>query len=243
METTKYGFLLPSLWFWVKTLFIMSIGTLISFCISYIIYTYIIPNREINSAKINLIGFGVLIPSMLVLPFIFVELFQIDNIIQSFGAALFMFVYPLRCSEAMFGFSPKYVETTFKSYWMYFTCPVEVVFDKNGHPSRASAFDIQKRLRTSISGFLLVGFLISYLQPKDFVPFQLSSDLQLNFDAEANKYGLKKFAELFNVRRLTNNFIMAVLTNLCLCAGTHFIAAANGLVGGINVIVSLSTST
>eukprot|EP00594_Rhizosolenia_setigera_P017024 CAMPEP_0178955942 /NCGR_PEP_ID=MMETSP0789-20121207/9912_1 /TAXON_ID=3005 /ORGANISM="Rhizosolenia setigera, Strain CCMP 1694" /LENGTH=415 /DNA_ID=CAMNT_0020637683 /DNA_START=352 /DNA_END=1599 /DNA_ORIENTATION=+ len=221
--------------------------------VAYIIYFYVIPNRTNNSNSNNsnnstynyLLVYGILLPILFTIPFFLIDLFQVDNLIMALGTGFIPLVYCLRCSETTCGFSPKYVEVSFMRYWLWFICPVSILFEddnnkdgkdnnNNKKPVKATRQDIRNKLWETVRDFILIGFFLSILIPRDFTFFSILNDQKEQKEkGETILLFLKLF---FQPKHLFNNFIMAWLTNMVLSSGMNIISLGINIVSSIKVI-------
>lgn len=239
-----FGVLFPSPWFWLKAMSMTFTNLVIASIVAYIIYFYVIPNRNSNNTTTNtynyLLVYGILLPILFTIPFFLIDLFQVDNLIMALGTGFIPLVYCLRCSETTCGFSPKYVEISFTRYWLYFICPVSILFDddkdikadekdNNKKPVKATRQDIRNKLWETVRDFILIGFFLSILIPRDFIFFSIEQK-------EEKEESILLFQKLFHPKHLFNNFIMAWLTNMILSSGMNIISLGINIVSSIKVI-------
>ena len=173
-----------------------------------ITYHLIIPNRR--STTSFLIGFGLIIPlTIMYFPFWVLEMLDVRNKLLRFCVgAIYPVLTMFHTSEAIFGFSPHCVESSYKNYLLYYAAGVEVQFDKaTNNPAKATSDDKMNSLKSAGSSMLMLGMFKSIFGPSSYEPFQT--------EANANDPGYH-LRDLFDVRLCCNSLICTMLLQLYL---------------------------
>lgn len=135
-----------------------------------LVYKGIIEQRHTSSSYI--IGYGIVIPSLLYFPFMLSDLLDLQNSVLRFVSTLCPVLSLFRTMEAMYGFSPGGSENSVRSYMGYYSAIGEVIFNKETKetiPPKKS--DIMKKLIMFAVGSFGLGFFSSILIQYDFYPF------------------------------------------------------------------------
>ena len=164
---------LASLSSFLQTLLIQSIIQ----CAFAVIVYYGILQRS-GTTEAYLLGWGIIIPLSLYLPFYLLEVWEMHNRVVNLGLSTVMSVIFFRCIEAMYGTTPSFVANSLSNYLAYYSSIVPFVWD----PSTKSRQRISlSKLRSSfleIAGaFSGVSLLLSVLKHYDYRPFPSSVPL------------------------------------------------------------------
>ena len=132
-------------------------------------------------------------------------------------------IYPVltmfRTSEAMFGFSPHTVESSYKNYILYYCAGVEIQYDPlKKRPISSSRNEKIESIKTFIMYLFILGLYKSIFGPSQYQP------LPTNVNGNNQDYNWK---DIFDIYSLCNNFVSTMLLQLYL---STFIAALNILV-------------
>lgn len=182
-------------------------------------YTIIIPHRR--SFLSSFVGFGIVIPLCVVyFPFWILNLLDVRNkLIRFCMSAIYPVLTLFHTTEAMFGFSPKSVESSYKNYILYYATAVEIPYDNIKNKPIASTWNEKMTsLKTFGMYLLILGLFKSIFGPCNYEPFQTSAD--------ASRQGYE-WKDLFDGSLLCNNFVSTMLLQLYL---STFIAALSILV-------------
>jgi len=156
------------------------------------------PIHQLSRPKIYLIGYGVIIPFCLAYPRYMAHLFDIRNKVIRFAFSAVPVSTLFRCAEAMYGFHPVGVDSSFQIYFIYSLIPLEIEIDPKepGKVKTTLAYVMRKSSQFFIA-FLRVSALLSLLSPGDYSPFSAPSSFT--------------FASAFHPGRLMNHFIGGIL--------------------------------
>jgi hypothetical protein len=184
-----------------------------------ITYKVIIPQR--GSIIASFVGVNIIIPlCILYFPFWTLDLLDVKNKLLRFCiSAIYPVLIMFHTSEAMFGYSPHSVESSYKNYVLYYVAGIETQFDKSTNMSIKSTIDDKKKsLKFFISSLFILGAYKSIFGPSLYEPFET------NANGNEPGYDLK---DIFDINLLRNNFIITMLLQLYL---TTFIGALQALV-------------
>ncbi len=184
-----------------------------------ITYTIIIPHRR--SFLSSFVGFGIVIPLCVVyFPFWILNLLDVRNkLIRFCMSAIYPVLTLFHTTEAMFGFSPNSVESSYKNYILYYATAVEIPYDNiKNEPITSTWNEKMTSLKTFGMYLIILGLFKSVFGPSNYEPFQTSAD------ASSPGYEWK---DLFDLNLLCNNFVSTMLLQLYL---STFIAALSILV-------------
>ncbi|KAL3810513.1 hypothetical protein ACHAXA_005655 [Cyclostephanos tholiformis] len=229
----KFGLLAPRIEFWIALVMVLIMGAIFSTCMSFVMYHFIVlPRKQMHKRKGRnivdsgitpyLIGFGVIMPICAVLPYYYMKYFCIRSKIIKFLAACAQLTLFFRCSEAMFGFLPQYVDNSLKNLLVYTALPVEVKFDAKG--AKKSDFQMVKyNFFNWVKYLFILGLYSSILQAYDYQPYPKNEGPSL-LDI--------KLGTGFSRGQLINNTLVAILFQILLTTfgfGLSFLASLAGV--------------
>uniref|UniRef100_A0A7S1ZBJ1 Uncharacterized protein n=1 Tax=Ditylum brightwellii TaxID=49249 RepID=A0A7S1ZBJ1_9STRA len=138
---------------------------------SILIYNYIVRQRGTWNAY--LVGYGIIIPICIAFPYVMIPLLEIENKILKFcHISIFPILTMFRCSEAMYGFSPPSVEHSHQTFMLYYANIPHIRFDPKTHvPLKSSWADVKEKLYYFVYELCVVGAVLSFLSPFDYVPW------------------------------------------------------------------------
>jgi len=128
--------------------------------------------------------------------------------------------------EAMYGFSPKGVESSFKRYALYNASIVELQYDpKNNHePIQATSSYKKSCIITFLKEILITGSYMSLFAPSRYEPFEC--------DVNGNKPGLN-LSDCLNWNLFRNNIVGAILIQMMLSTFTTTFSIVVGFIFGV----------
>jgi len=199
---TMYAIILPKLAFWIQLLYVSVIQSVFVVITSSIVYwTMVKPTlkqKQRNIIQNYLVGYGCVIPLILIYPIFIVQLFGIRNKIIRFVFAVVPIASLFRCTEAMYGYIPAGLDVTFKKYFIYNWIPLEIQIDPNTKKLvKITRSYVVKNLMQFIFLFFKVSILLSLLASRDFSPFQKPTGFS--------------FLSTFHLGRILNNAIAGIL--------------------------------
>jgi len=218
---SSYGVSAMSLLFWIQLLTIVLLESILNVAVALTIYKFVIQRRETLSSF--LVGYGVVLPILLYVPFALCNSLDLRNatIIMSAAAGPQLLVF--RCLEAMHGRIPEFASKSAGRYALYFASTVQFEFDPDTH--EAVPFTAKRAVSKTTKTtrlFLEASILYSILLPYDFSVFPRRT--------------IRHPLDLFHWGNIANNWIMAYLTSICLEVGSDGIGLATSLLSGISTI-------
>ena len=149
-----------------------------------IVYRCIIPYRGTTGAY--LLGWGLIIPMVLWLPFHLLEVWDVRNHILKMCVSILPMVVFFRTIEAMYNTSPPVVESSLVNYTLYYTTTIHFIWD----PTTNSRVKVNKQ--KFLANFIRVTYYfhwlslsLSILRHFDYKPFQspvVLDEFHLNLD-------------------------------------------------------------
>ena len=101
----RYGVLPPKLSYWVQLVLLVSTQILMSAAFGTIVYKFIVAKK--GAATSYLVGFCVILPLALIVPFAFIEALDLQSKTLRMTMIAMPILVSFRCMEAMFGFIPQ----------------------------------------------------------------------------------------------------------------------------------------
>jgi hypothetical protein len=201
-----YGFLAPSLQFWLALGTCLLLGAIYSAILSCLMYKFIILPRKSSSSKANssnttslLIGFGFIMPLCVIYPYYGIHFFLIKNKIIKFLFGTASLTTSFRCSEALFGFLPTHVEDSLWNVVVYNAFPIECKFDKYG-PTKSTRENVCYYVRNLVISMGVLGLYSSLLATFDYRLYPTEEGPELK---DISIY------HVLNWHQLVNNFSIA----------------------------------
>lgn len=184
------------------------------------IYKFIVKQRRTSSAY--LLGFGLVIPSVLSMPYPVLEYFLIQNKTLKLSMGTMPLIVSFRCIEAMFDTSPHSVEENLWNYVTYYTSLSHFEWDpKTKTRRRCTAADFGAILWRLLCHFHLAGLMLS-------VAMHFNYQL-LPTNVNLHEYNLTW--ELFSPAHLVNAYMLAVLAFFMLAVGFEMASFGDNLKG------------
>ncbi|CAB9513380.1 Pfam:DUF821 [Seminavis robusta] len=176
--------------------------TVSSVVAAVIIYKLIIPNR--GSVGAYLLGWGVIIPLSLWIPFEMMEAFDLRNKILKMCVSLVPMIVVFRSIEAMYDTSPPVVEYSLANYVTYYTCTIHHVWDPktNGRVRVNTQQFISTFLRV-VYYYHLQSLSLSFQMHVDFKPFK-SDPVVLD------EFHVTRFWELLRPDHIANAYLIVL---------------------------------
>ena len=140
-------------------------------CIFAVFIWYAIVKRR-GTHEAYLIGWGIVVPISLYLPFYLLETFQSQNRVVNLAMSSVMTCLFFRVIEAMYGTSPLYVTKSLANYVGYYSSLTPYVWDpKTESRAKISTSRLLANLLNVLGAFTTVSVVLSYLKHYDYRPF------------------------------------------------------------------------
>lgn len=210
----SYGLLLP------RSSQCLGIQTLLQCIFSVLIYQFIVQRR--GSATAFLVGFGIILPLSLAVPFELLEYYDVQNKVVKFSFCTLATILFFRTIEAMYGTSPDGVESSQGTYIAYFSSVMHFEWDPQTKKRRRITWN---ELGTAVARILLHFFLICLM---------LSWEMHHNFQPFPSNVTLDEFTLSFQFltpSHLANAYCLGVLTYLFLFTGFELTAFNENIKG------------
>jgi hypothetical protein len=212
--------------FWVQMATILPMQSIVRVFLACIVYKFIIQRR--GTLMAYLVGYGFVLPFVILLPFYVIPLLGIRNVCLMIAISSTPIFVTFNCLEAMYGTSPPIVERDLWTYCIYYSSPIPfLISDKTQQVIKASKEEITSKAKACFLNIVLTSLLLSVLIPFAYEPF--SSPRQIG-------QPLDSFLDIFHTGHLLNNYILACLTFLCLDGGTLAVAVTIGLLTGFSTV-------
>ena len=200
----------PKMEFWLQLTVLLSLQMVISAAFAVVVYKLIVTRQEAGPLSF-LVGFGVVIPLALYVPFYLLVALDLQSKTLAMALICLPILVTLRCMEAMFSFVPTAAGKSLKNYIVYYASMMKTKFDDQLEPAKATASDVLRRIGEFGLLFVVLSLLFSCTSPYDFAPFVT------RFEAHSIDHGL---VDLFHPFHLVNNFVAAVLVSVSLSFST-----------------------
>lgn len=217
----KLGISLGSPMFWLQLQVLMIIQALVNLVLGTIIYFLIVKKR--GSVASYLLGYGFLVPFLVVFPFLVISWADLRNPGFLLASAAGPCLVLLRCIEAMHGTSPPFAEKSLSMFLLYYVSTVQ--FEINPKTQEAVVVTLQTIVRkasTFLSLYIQLGIIFSVAIPRNFELFP-TREIESPWD-------------LFFWGNLGNNYIMAYLTSIGLEVGSTGIGLLTSVCSGYDTV-------
>jgi len=128
----------PKLEFWVQLTALLSLQMVTSAAFAVVVYKLIVSRQEAAPLSF-LVGFGVVIPLALYVPFHLLVALDLQSKTLAMALICLPILVTLRCMEAMFGFVPPAAGKSLKNYIVYYASMMKTKFDDQLEPARVTA--------------------------------------------------------------------------------------------------------
>jgi hypothetical protein len=222
---TTWGIMGTEPWFWFLAFAFLLLQSIVNMIVGWVVYTFIVKHQ--GSSQSYLVGYGVICPLLLCLPIIFVQSFDLHNMVH---LCCFAFTSPalltFRCLEAMHGVLPSFVfnkqgQPCLSKFITYYAASIQFNFDpKTDDVMPLTTRELSRRLGHFGKSFIETVILCSLLVPRDYRLFPQRE--------------IQSLVDLFYWGNICNNFLMASFTGSCLEAGITGLGLLTSLVSGIS---------
>ena len=219
-----FGVLVPKPAFWLHVLALVLLEVGVVCIVAIINYKLIIRWR--GTASAYLVGFAVVFPICLSLPYVIITTFGIRNMVIKFALATIMPVLTIfHTMETMFDTTPPGVESSLGQYMLYLASPLEVCYEEKTHCAlRVTKGETQESLLEFGLMVPVVGLYQSILGPLGYEPFVTKVPLG-SIDHSV--------LDLFSLGHLGNNLMQTLLLQLYLTAFSLGLKAATNIAVGV----------
>lgn len=198
----RFGLVSCDFGFWIISFLLLSAEVVLNCAFAYVIYVFIVPYHQ--TMKAYLLGYGFILPMILVSPFVLLEWIPVRNMAFLLclvgGTATLIF---FRCIEAMHGTLPSFAKKSLPVFMLYYASALQFAIDETtGKVVPVTRQDLIRNATAFVSVFIRTSLLYSILLPVRYQLFQQPP--------------IQGLVDLFHWRNLANNFLMASLTGLTL---------------------------
>lgn len=189
--------------------------------VSLVIYECILAKPMKGSWTSYIVGYGVIFPVMVLLPFWWIDSLDLRNQAMMFVPAVNSCLVFFRCMEAMHDTVPAFAQTSRVNFALYTAAAIQFRYDHQSNQTVACSFS-GVILKAARYGWLALqtAFMFSLLYPRNYELIPLPKD------------GLVLSCAI----HLVNNLAMASLTSLCLDAGATAFGMGMALITGIDTV-------
>jgi hypothetical protein len=208
--------------FWNQAFALLMMQSVINILAAIVIYTFIV--KKSGSASAYLIGYGVVCPLLVYIPFRIIEALDLRNIAFICSASLTIpSLLFFRCLEAMHQTLPSFAKQSLGQFILYYASSLQFNFDpKTEMPVPLTRKEVKARLGSFASLFVQTALLYSLLIPNDYVLFP--------------RREIRSLTDLFYWGNLCNNYLMAYLTGIALESGATGLGLLTSLISGMSTM-------
>jgi hypothetical protein len=212
----SFGILGTSLPFWVQLATFLLMQSIVRVLLACVVYKCIIERRGTTTAF--LVGYGFILPLVVMLPFWLIPLLDIRNMVLQISIASTPIFVFFNCLEAMYGTSPPVVEKNIVMYCIYYSSPIPFCIDhKTEKLVRATRTEIKTKARDYVINVVSTFLFFSILIPMAYAPFPCPREA-------AAGQPISSIYNLLHWGHLLNNFIIACTCRLF----GHFTTSKSG---------------
>jgi hypothetical protein len=196
------------------------IQSVIQCAFAVVIYKFIVQRRGTTGAY--LLGWAVIVPIAIYLPFFFLEFLDLRNKVIALSASTLMTVICFRCIEAMYNTSPDVVETSIENYIAYYSSIVPFVWDsKTKERKKITASELISSFVGILVFFTATSLLLSFLMYTNYRPF----------DSPVRLDGMEWSIDLLTPAHIGNAYFHVLLLYCTLKTGFDLTAFGENLKG------------
>lgn len=182
--------------FWVQMATLLPTQSVVRVFLACIVYKFIIQKR--GTATAFMVGYGFVLPFVLLLPFYIIPLLGIRNVCLMIAISSTPIFVTFNCLEAMCGTSPPSVEKDLMTYCLYYSSPIPfLINDETKQIVKASRKEIYSKAKAVLLNIVLVSLFLSVLIPLEYAPFPSPRSMG------------QPITSFFNTFHLLNNYILA----------------------------------
>ena len=226
---SQFGLFLPKTSPWVQLMVFVLIQSVVQQLFAVVIYFGIVRKR--GTLQSYLLGWGIIIPTSVYIPFFFLDYLDIRNKVLSLSASTIMTVVGFRCVEAMYNTTPtiptphngrcQVIESTVGTYCAYYSSVAPFVWNSKGRQQitfrRLASVTVQLGLY-----FIAVSTVLSVMFHFGYKPFP------------GDNVGLTSLtfnSSNFSLSHLGNSYCQAILVYLTLKTGFELTAFGENIKG------------
>lgn len=208
--------------FWLQSLFLVMLQSLLNVGIALIIYKVILRRKE--TAQTYLIGYGILCPLLLYLPLYTIRILGLQNIALVLclaGTTPSLLI--LRSVEAMHGTLPAFAEDSQKNFVLYFAATLGFQFNfdtKTKEVMPLTRSELRTKVATFARLFLETSLYLSVLLPYDCALFP--------------RRKVESVLDLCHLGNMCNSLLLAFMFSTSIEAGSKGISLAASLLTGFS---------
>jgi hypothetical protein len=208
--------------FWNQAFALLMMQSVINILAAIVIYTFIV--KQSGSTSSYLIGYGIICPLLIYIPFRIIEALDLRNIAFICSASLAIpSLLVFRCLEAMHQTLPSFAKQSLGQFILYYASSLQFNFDpKTEMPVPLTRKEVKARLGSFASLFVQTSLLYSILIPNDYVLFP--------------RREIRSLTDLFYWGNLFNNYLMAYLTGIALESGATGLGLLTSLISGMSTM-------
>lgn len=208
--------------FWLESFALLMLQSVINILAAIVIYTFIVKQRGSTSAY--LIGYGIVCPLLVYIPFRIIEALDLRNIafmLCASGATPSLLFF--RCLEAMHGTLPSFAKQSMGQFILYYASTLQFNFDpKTEMPIFLTRKQVQARVGNFASLFVQTALVYSLLIPNNYALFP--------------RREIRSLIDLFYWGNCSNNLLMAHLTGIALESGATGLGLLTSLISGMSTM-------
>ncbi len=197
---------LPYMSFWIESFLFLVLQACVNVLVATAMYTLVF--RNVGTSQGYIIGYGIICPAVLYLPFILVPIFDIQNVALllclcgGMPAVLFF-----RCLETMHGTLPVFATESYFNFVAYNAFTLQFTFHpETNQPNKVTRSELIGRIALFLRVFVECTLLYNLLLPRGYILF--------------DRKPIESVIDLYRWPHIANNFIMALLTSRLLEAGS-----------------------
>jgi hypothetical protein len=208
--------------FYTLSFALLMLQSVINILAAVVIYTFIV--KQSGSTSAYLIGYGIVCPLLVYLPFKIIEALDLRNLAFITCASLAMpSLLFFRCLEAMHQTLPSFAKQSLGQFILYYASTLQFNFDpKTEMPVPLTRKEVQARVASFASLFVQTALLYSLLIPNNYVLFPRRETGSL--------------MDLFYWGNLLNNYVMAYLTGIAIESGATSLGLLTSLISGMSTM-------
>jgi hypothetical protein len=205
--------------FWGQLTFLILLQSVVNLACALLIYTAIVPQP--GAASAYLVGYGIICPALILLPFYCIQLLDLRNSAMMIASAAGPTLLFWRTFEAMYATMPSFATQSLSSFVMYYCSTVQFDFDASTQKvlpvTRASML---RKGTNFLWLFVQASLLFSLLRPVNYEVFPQE----------------RTWFSLLSWKNLVNNYIMAFVTTISLEVGSVGVGLAISALTGIETM-------